>query len=369
MFLTVSNLAHYLTARSYTQISDIVDGHFSVIEAGRNNRNFKVRWGSSKGSFIKQTKSLEAFPLASIRKEAFCYQWAQRFPDWAKLIPSLIDYDAPRHTLILELLPHSQNLREYYHQQAMFPEHVASSLGQALSIFHAIDVDSLADSRIDSQHRPNFSKRVPWIFTYHKKSLFDPAHLSGGAEQLGDVVRGLPQLQLDLARLFDIWRFEEIIHADIKWDNCLVYSEQNVLQMKIIDWEVVDIGDARWDVGSVFHAYLSHWIMRHYSDPKQQRQSMIDETKQRMPNMFASIQAFWSSYCSARKIADADRSAYLTVCLEFAAVRMLQTAFESLRFCTEMSPHAYALVDLSQQVLLDPRRAAAELFGFAEGAL
>ncbi len=365
MFLTAANLAYYLIARSYTQISDIVDGQFTVIEAGQNNRNFKVRLGDNRGCFIKQVRSLEELPRTLIRREVACYQWAQQFPDWARSIPNIIDYDAARHSLILELLPHSQNLREYYQQQATFPESIATALGKALSTFHAIDFNVQSDA----QKLPSFSKKVPWIFTYHKKSYFDPAHLSGGAEQLGVVVRGLPQLQLDLARLFDVWCFEEVIHADIKWDNCLVYPDNGTQQLKIIDWEVVDIGDARWDVGAVFHAYLSFWIMRHYRDMKQQRQNMVDETLKSMPNMFSSIQAFWNSYCQARQIATKNRSAYLIACLEFAAVRMLQTAFESLRFCTEMSPHAYALVDLSQQVLLDPRRAAAELFGFAEGAL
>ncbi|MBC3872353.1 phosphotransferase [Undibacterium flavidum] len=369
MFLTAANLAHYLTARAYIQVSDIVDGQFSVVEAGQNNRNFKVRWGSHHGCFIKQVKSLEELRRTSIRREATCYRWAQQFPDWARLIPAVIDYDAARYTLILELLPHSQNLREYYYQQTTFSESIAVSLAQALSAFHMIELDPQPSLPLNNQELPAFTKKVPWIFTYHKKSYFDPAHLSGGAEQLGVVVRGLPQLQLDLARLFEIWRFEEIIHADIKWDNCLVYPDQGALQLKIIDWEVVDIGDARWDVGSVFQAYLSYWIMRHYRDLKQQRQQMVDETKQNMPQMFSSIQAFWNSYCLARNIADVDRSTYLTVCLEFAAVRILQTAFESLHFCSEMSPHAYALLDMSQQVLRDPRRAAVELFGFAEDAL
>jgi aminoglycoside phosphotransferase (APT) family kinase protein len=362
MFLTAANLAHYLIARSYIEVGDIVDGHFSVVEAGQNNRNFKVRWGRSGACFIKQVKSLEELRRTSIRREATCYQWAQQFPEWAQLIPAVIDYDAMRHILMLELLPASQNLREYYYQERQFPVSVAVSLAQALSAFHAIDLDL---ESTDLQ-RPAFSKKVPWIFTYHKKSYFDPAHLSGGAEQLGAVVRGLPQLQSDLARLFELWRFERVIHADIKWDNCLIYPDQGALQLKVIDWEVVDLGDARWDVGSVFQAYLSYWIMRHYRDLRRERHQMVDETNQNMPQMFDSIEAFWDSYCAARQIVDADRPAYLKVCLEFAAVRLLQTAFESMHFCSEMSPHAYALLDLSQQVLRDPAQAAVDMFGLTE---
>ena len=365
MFLTAANLAHYLLDSGLIDVSDIIDGDFKVIEAGQNNRNFKVVVGNHRGKFLKQAKSFQELHRNSIQREADCYRCAQGFPLWANLMPTLVRYDQSRYCLILELLSASENLREFYNKHREFPESIACLLGGALSVYHSLKID------LDSTEAnlPKLSNKVPWIFTYHKVSYFPVNSLSGGAVQFGDVLRSLPDLQSHLERLFDIWRCSDLIHADIKWDNCLIQQVEHEHRLKIIDWELVQLGDARWDVGSVFQSYLSFWVSRSYRDSSLSSQQLIDDTVANMPQMFASIKAFWSSYCIARNESGIETDVGLKECLEFAAVRMLQTAFESLYHCSEMSPHAYALLDLSQQVLRDPAQAAVVLFGLTEEVL
>jgi 5-methylthioribose kinase len=362
MFLTAANLAHYLLDSGLIDVADIVDGDFKVIEAGQNNRNFKVVVGNNRGKFLKQVQSFQDLHRSSIQREADCYRWAQGFPLWANLMPTLVRYDQSRYCLILELLSASENLREFYNKQREFPESIACLLGGALSVYHSIKID------LDSTETnlPKLSNKVPWIFTYHKVSYFPANSLSGGAVQFGDVLRSLPTLQTHLERLFDIWRSSDLIHADIKWDNCLIQQVEHEQRLKIIDWELVQMGDARWDIGSVFQSYLSFWVMCSYRDSSLSTQQLIDDTVANMPKMFASIRAFWNNYSTARNEGSTENDVCLKTCLEFAAVRMLQTAFESLYHCSEMSPHAYALLDLSQQVLRDPAQAAVDLFGLTE---
>lgn len=362
MFLTAANLAHYLTARGFVSVSDIVDGQFRVIEAGQHNRNFKVLCGVRGGIFVKQIQAIDRLAQSSLFKEAQVYRLAQKFPDWAASMPSLLDYDQTRHSLIFELIPDSQNLREYYYQQNAFPTSLAGLLAEALSCYHRLssDVNAL-DTDI-----PGLQKKVPWIFTYYKKSYFPPGSLSAGAVQFADFLRGNPALTDHLDRLFETWRFETLIHADLKWDNCLLYHESGQPKLKVIDWELVEFGDRRWDVGSIFQAYLSHWIMRHYRNQSQKREQLAQHTIDNMPLMFASIQAFWQAYCDQMQITAQERPSYLLQCLEFSAVRMLCTAFESLHGAAEVSQHAQALVELSQVILDAPAQAAVNLFGFAE---
>lgn len=365
MFLTAANMVHYLSARGIVSPKDVVDGQFCVIEAGQHNRNFKVLCGINGGIFVKQIQSIDNFAQSSLFKEAQCYRWAQNFPAWAATIPALLDYDSIRHSLIFELLRDSKNLREYYYQQNYFPTSLAKLLADALSSYHHLTFDLNAlDAAI-----PELQKKVPWIFTYHKKSYFPPNSLSVGAVQFADLLRGHPALTAHLDRLFQTWRFETLIHADLKWDNCLFYQFNGQPVLKLIDWELVDFGDRRWDVGSILQAYLSHWIMRRYRDRTQLREDLIQNTLESMPVMFDSIKAFWYRYCDAMQIDERERSYYLLQCLEFAAVRMLSTAFESLYAAEEVSQHALALVELSQQILDAPARAAVNLFGFAEASV
>jgi len=362
MFLTAANLAHYLTARGFVSPSDVVDGQFSVIEAGQHNRNFKVLPGARGGIFVKQIQTIDRLAQSSLLKEAQVYRLAQKFPEWAASIPVLLDYDQTRHSLIFQLIPDSQNLREYYYQQNVFPTSLAGLLAEALSCYHRLSFDVNAlDAAI-----PDLQKKVPWIFTYYKKSYFPPNSLSAGAAQFAELLRSKPALTDHLDRLFETWRFETLIHADLKWDNCLIYREAGQPKLKVIDWELAEFGDRRWDVGSVFQAYLSHWIMRHYRDQSQKKEQLLQHTADSMPTMFASIDTFWRTYCDGMQLAMQDRPLHLLQCLEFSAVRILCTAFESLHGAAEVSQHAQALVELSQQILDAPAQAAVNLFGFAE---
>ena len=362
MFLTAANLAHYLTARGFVSVSDVVDGQFRVIEAGQHNRNFKVLCGARGGIFVKQIQAIDKLAQSSLLKEAQVYRLAQKFPDWVASVPSLLDYDQTRHSLIFELIRDSQNLREFYYQQRVFSTSLACLLAEALSYYHRLSFDeNVLDADI-----PGLQKKVPWIFTYYKKSYFPPGSLSAGAVQFADFLRRKPVLTGHLDRLFETWHFETLIHADLKWDNCLLYHEAGQPKLKLIDWELVEFGDTRWDVGSVFQAYLSHWIMRHYRDLSQKREQLLQDTIDNMPIMFASIQAFWQAYCDQMQIAAQDRPSLLLQCLEFSAVRMLCTAFESLYGLAQVSQHAQALVELSQEILDAPAQAARNLFGFVE---
>ena len=57
------------------------------------------------------------------------------------------------------------------------------------------------------------------------------------------------------------WRFDSLIHGDMKWDNVLVYPAGDGLDFRIADWEMADFGDAAWDVGAVLQSFFSTWIM------------------------------------------------------------------------------------------------------------
>lgn len=362
MFLTSANLVYYLNARGIVKASEIVDGQFCVIEAGQHNRNFKILLGDHKGVFVKQIQNVDNTSQISLLRESQCYLWAQNFPAWAALIPDLIGYDQDRHILILELINKSQNLREYFNQKNFLSEDLAGLLGQSLSTFHGISTDLNAlDLAI-----PQLEKKVPWIFTYHKKSFFPENSLSNGAIHFAEILRGLPKLISHLDRLFDLWHPNNLIHGDLKWDNILVSNGSDIPKLSLIDWELVDFGDTRWDVGSVFQSYLSHWIMRNYRDKEESQEKLLMLTNSNMPSMFNSIRIFWISYCEGLRIPVLTRPVYLLQCLEFGAVRMLRTTFESLYGSKEVSQHAYALIELSQQILDDPRKAAINLFGFED---
>lgn len=365
MFLTASNLAHYCIMRGIVAVTDIVNGDFVVLEAERQNRNFKVRVGKQRGVFLKQIKELGVFAEARIRKEATCYRAAKTFPEWAAHIPEFIAYDESRHCLAIELLPRGENMKEIAQRCDEFPLEIARLLGQALARYQSC-LDSPASIVEEAGFLP---QHTPWILTYHLRSLFPEGAISEGALQFGAVIRGLPKLQEQLARLRREWRFEVLMHGDMKWDNCVVYPDANGdMQLKIIDWELVDFGDASWDVAGVFQSFITHGIMKLFPDTSAAVADVLNESRQRMPALFAPLRAFWTAYVATRKLDEQVALMHLLRCVKYSAVRLLQTAFESLFNSSTVHNYAAALLSLSQTILDDPTSAAVELLGFSEEA-
>lgn len=370
MFLTSSNLVHYLVSRGLLSSKNVVDGTFSVAEAGRHNRNFKVVFGHSNGVFVKQIPAVEDLTKEAIRKEALSYKLACDFPQWNKWMLEMRDYDPTRHCLCLELDIRCQNLREFYYQHDAFPLRISHLVGGALADLHSVPVDRIT---VDSNLLKT-SESLPWIFTYHDKPRFKQGALSGGAIALGKYVRENKELVFQLAQAAARWRPHSLMHGDVKWDNFLLShqlhafqtgSDAETYQLKLIDWEMLDIGDPAWDVGAVFQAYLSHWIMRRYRDKSQGKEYLLEDTYEKLPSIFSSINCFWEAYNENSELDFSEQHLFLLKCVEYGAIRLLQTAFESLFESTDLTSHALAMLDLSEQMLCEPERAKRELLGIA----
>ncbi|BBL70811.1 phosphotransferase [Methylogaea oryzae] len=369
MFLTASNLAHYLAARGTLAAGAIVDGDFMVVEAGRRNRNFKVIRKTGAGLFVKQIKQFDAMAISTLQREAACYRLARQHGDYANLaaiMPSFIDHDANRHCLIVELLPSSENLSEYHMRRKTFPAEIGTMLGEALGGYHKI----LRGKPLSQEDLANFPRQPPWILSFHQHSgNVAPGSVSGGAMQVGEIVRRYPDLQYNLERLRGHWQYNSIIHGDMKWDNCIVYpGADDALRFKIIDWELVDYGDACWDIGGILQSCLSHWILSMPLERETSPDRWVEQAAYRLESLHPAIRAFWQSYRETSGIDARHAYPYLLRSIEYGAARMVQTAFESLYYAKEMTRLGATLLQVSQNILRDPKEAASALYGFGREA-
>lgn len=364
MFLTASNMVHFLHGQGLFPGPAIVNGDFLVVESGRRNRNFKVFQRQAGGIFVKQVKTLDAASISTLRREAACYQLAKEdknFAALAELMPAFIAYHPQRYCLLLELLPQAENVNEFHQRERRFPAEIGRLLGQGLGRYQ----QSLYAKPMPAAVMQHFPRLPPWILSLHNSTQMQVPAISGGAWQLLQAIRGAPQLGSSLDRLRQLWQYDSLIHGDMKWDNCLLLpGEEGHYRLKIIDWELVDYGDAAWDVGAILQAYLNNWI---YSMPLQEAGSaaqMLAGAAYRLEEMFPALRAFWQAYCESTAVLPVHRYAYLLRCIEYAAARMLQTAYESLYYSPQMHAHGRMLLQVAQNILQAPQQAANSLFGF-----
>lgn len=359
MVITPNNVCYYLLDRGLITTESVVDGDLMVVDVTRRNRNFKIIRRNHPSFFVKQIQNWEPQAIATLQCEATCYWLAQSDAELnalASLMPRYYFYDPSRHILITELLADGENLSDYHRRLNDFPEAIATKLGQALGSYHRKGVTKLAEG----PQKAVFPNRVPWILSISQQNSHLLHALSAANTQLFNIVQNYPEFNQALEELRAQWRFDSLIHGDMKWDNCVVYvkdGNSEDLSFKIVDWELADIGDGRWDVGAILQAYLSFWIMSIPATVEASPTQLPDLAQYRLEKMQPAIRAFWEAYRETLQVEGAKASELLESCVKYGAARMVQTAYEYMQYSPNITASALYLLQVSLNILKSPREA------------
>jgi hypothetical protein len=363
MILSKSNVVHYLVEQRLLALDSVVDGDLMVTDVTRRNRNFKIIRRGSQGYFVKQIQNWDPQTVATLASEAMCYRLARsaaEFAPLAALVPRDFLYDSQRHVLVTALLPDNESLSDHHRRLNAFPPDTARLLGTLFGRLHRDPVP--IESRPEAAA---FRRQPPWILSAHQHGTNLFGALSAGNAQLLQIVQSYPEFQRTLAELSAEWKIAGLIHGDLKWDNCVVYRVpgSGALALKVVDWELADLGDPRWDLGALLQAYISFWVLSMRISPEVPAAQLVNTALYPIEAMQPSLRAFWQAYVEARGLDRLAAQALLVSSVKFGAARMIQTAYESMQFSPQISTNALGLLQVSFNVLREPSEAVTHLLG------
>jgi hypothetical protein len=357
MHLTVANVAHFLIARGLLDAHAVVDGAVMVLDASRRNRNFKVLHGAS-GVFVKQMREMQADAMLTLRREAACYDLARTNTALSPLLPRLIAYDAVRNVLVIEMVPTAESLAEYHTRERRFPSGLGEALGRAIGMLHAQAAPIVAMEPTGSL----FARQVPVVLTLGRGGHAVLGQYGTVGPALSSVIRQYPGFQQALDTLGEEWRFDTLIHGDLKWDNVLVFpAGAQQPDFRLVDWEMADIGDPAWDVGAVLQSFLTAWIMSMPIGSGLPPEGYVAMAGQPLEGMRPVIHAFWNAYAEARGFGASERREQIERCLRFCAARLVWSAIEQRLYAPRLDQSVAALLQVSLNILQDPPRAVRDL--------
>jgi len=339
--------------------SFVVDGDLTVIAASRRHHNFKVLSRKGPSFLLKQGVGLER--SEAIRHEARVYQTLlgpDGDRDFDRYLPRFYGYDESKNLLILEFVPEADDLRNRHYRLGRFPSGPAAALGRALALLHRLK-PSPPDG--DRENRAE-STRIPWIFFIGRPEMEMFHRMSHANRQLVRIIQKFPEVSDRLHALRRDWRPEAFIHSDLRWDNCVV-ARGSVF--KLVDWELATVGDSCWDLGSVFADYVSAWILSIPITYDRDPERFPRLARYPLETMHPAMGAFWKAYVARSGMADRTARECLSRAARFAAVRLLQTAFEHLQTSSQLSGSLIYLLQLSLNILRRPRKAVVHLLGIA----
>jgi Phosphotransferase enzyme family len=365
MDLDLDNIADYLLSRRLISRENIVDGDFLAIEMLRRNRNFKIRRADAPGLFVKQIRSRTPETVSCLEREARCYHLAQFNADMselAPLMPRFIHYDAGNSILVLTLLE-TEALGQHYSRTTRLSAEIGEGLGSAIGSYHKhTDLNTCSHNDMVSKFGV-FPRRTPWILNVQSLTFSEPP-VGGAIAQLQSLLRRYPELADRIETLRNSWQIECLIHGDIRFDNCLIEYEEGVPKpkLKIVDWELTDLGDPCWDIAGILQSYLSMWVSSMPDSGVEPASLLIDRSKYKLEDIQRCICAFWQAYTLTRELKDNETVRGLTLrSAKYCAAWIVQTVYEISVGHAQLPPFGIRLLQLSDNMLADPEGAVADL--------
>ncbi len=358
MFLTSTNLIHYLTSHSLLSLEEVVDGDVSVLAAGRRNRNYRVARGERSGLFVKQVKAMDSASLDIFNAEIAVYRKATQHPQWSSLLPRLYFADTQRYVLVLDLVHQSESITQYCWRIGRFSNLVNKLLAQALAQFH-----HTADLVEFEAHNSAPIRRKPvWILEVEDF----PEDASKGAKSMLAYMKKHPIIFKGLKSVRRMWRCDQLIHGDMKWDNCLIYpDEAKQAQIKIIDWELFGYGDRRWDLAGLLHSALLFWIEYQNSQALLTTSPLIEELlrkeREAPAGVNSTMQTLVETYAQVCNL-NFQTPDDLIELLQFVAARLVLTTYEGVWKESAMPTSMSLILQLARFIFEDPRRLVEQWF-------
>jgi hypothetical protein len=372
--LALSELTAYLLARRHIEPDMVVDGGLTVVDASSRHRNVLVSAEPAVGLFLKQGRSDPVQPSrgwtgsGSIAHEAAVYSLLGSLPrphgagGIPAALPRCLGFDAGRDVLVLEALPDALDLASYHARAGRFPVTAGTRLGTALADLHERAAGA-------ARREPgDFPGRIPWVLGIDRPGLKFYQEMSSAGLDLVRIVQSSAGLRAALAALRADWRADAFVHHDVKGENCLMFAAPGArrrTRLALVDWEFADLGDACWDTGSAFAAYLGCWLTSIPVTGGEPPDRYLELAAYPLARMQPAMRAFWTAYTDARGWDPAAADRALLRSARYAGARLLQLASERAHGRARIPATVVCLAQLAENVLSRPGEAAERLLGLS----
>ncbi len=366
MLLTPQNIVHYLLYRNYLQIENVVNNEFTVRMSMSRNHNFVVNKEQETAYFVKQPVSFEAEKINSLRTEATVYWLAENEPEYAPLrefLPPFHEYDQKNHILTLGYLHRQLDLEVFYHQNRVFPLAIAQAQAELLHRVHHQIFDAVGN---EGKSRKLFRQGLPMVFY-----IVGPGSDSWMQDKTPRVQQMMQLILRDetFVRLIETvkneWEMSSLIHGDIKNSNFLINAdclEKDDYQLRLLDWEIADMGDPLWDIAAVLQSYLLPWV---FKETVGQQPAYVQSGQKigfDLVEMQPSVQIFWQHYSHLMGFSAEEEGQKLLKATRFCALKLIHSCLEAAQYSSELPPQSATMLQLSLNILKDPEAAVQGLF-------
>ncbi len=330
-----------------------------VVERSRRNLNYLVHTGGS-GYFVKQGIGRDR--QATVAAEAVACRVVAGSGGLDRYLVPVRHFDPDRSIAVLDLVPSATSWRDHFLRTRRFHLTLARQLGSALARLHGRSTSP--DDRTQLQRGP------AEVLALHRPSSSILASTSRAGLEVVAISQTAPGLGDALDEAATGWRYEALIHGDVRWDNCLVLARPGstrTTRIKLIDWELARFGDPAWDIGSVFAEYIGAWIGALPASAQKDPARAVELGRIPLGRIHPPVRAFWEAYRRGRIDAQEDPAELQMRSAAMAGARLIQNGLERADRRAGLPAMSVILLQLGFNTLTRPDNAAAHLLGLNVG--
>jgi hypothetical protein len=361
--LNESELIDLLQRHALLTSSELLDGDVQITRVDRRNQNFWIKSAGARDLFVKQ--SSEAGATGSTAHEAVVYELFGRYSileNAGKYLIRCFGHDAAARVVMLEALPHAEDLLGYHARTRRVPRRLAAEIGAGLASLHRA-----ARFVSDSSSMASLVGSVrPWVFELPRPDVSLLAETSPANLKVIRILQKQPRFLGEFARLSSEWRSTSLIHGDLKLENCLIYRsrpERRPRGPKFVDWEFAGIGDPRWDVASALSSYLSLWVCSIPMPRPEMPGFLAEKAAFPLSAIRPALSSLLGGYLRTAGLDPLAVPEWLLTTVRMTGAHLVQSAYEYASSSRELTAPMLTLIQLALNVLERPERAAADLFG------
>jgi len=352
--LAAADVAGYLLDRRLLSPRAVVHGGLRVTDTSRLNRVFVVTTEDGPCFVLKAADGADG---AGVAREAAVLERLAAVDGLARWLPRLVVHDHAGGLIVFESARHARDLTRH-HARGRFSCALARDAGRALALLHALGPAVLDVEPTD----PRPALRL------HEPDLESIRGMSPAAIELTRIIQGSHELCAALDELAATWRYDAVIHGDIRWDNLVAVrrdASTRWTRLQLIDWELCGPGDPAFDIGAYLGEYLRAWLQSiPITDPEDPAR-LLAHAGLPLRRMRPVLRAFWSAYADHARATAPELSRRLRRASRFAGLRLLTAALEEAQGHDELRARVAYLVPLSRNVLRRPEEASAYLLGLS----
>ncbi|BDS14772.1 aminoglycoside phosphotransferase family protein [Aureispira anguillae] len=362
---SIDTIQDFLLDQQLLDKNTIVFEDFEATSINRRNQNIQITTLNDSNFLIKQVADKNAENATTLKREAQFYQYFdQKFPLLEKYLPEVKYVDTNDIILVMTFYKEAMPLWKYYNEKTIhhFPLNVPKTIGKLLAHLH------LTFSKKEVINAPQLSflnRDLPFILNLHKPHPSRLSYISGGGYAFIKHLQSHTDLMLAFNKIPSLWQENAVIHGDIKLDNFIVLDPQNKTanSIKLVDWEMAQIGDTAWDVAGVFNDFIFWWVI---SMPDNlSPEEMIQKARFPFHLLTPAINSYWESYCNTIGLTTNARQQLLERVVLFSGFRVLQTSFEIASKFDAIPSIAQLLLNMGKSIIRKPLLSQEKLFGIA----